>query len=206
MSDDPTGRLLELGAATLAESGARPLASGLSPVWAGAVLAAPALPVRCATGDNLAVHHAVATAAPGSALVVSVDGGHDLGWWGEVLTIAAQARDLRGLVIDSCVRDTAGIAAHEFPVWARGVALPGARKQEPGSVGTAVTVRGALVEPGDWVVADGDGVVIVPGGSLEGVLAKGGDRAEREAVMFQQLRGGRTTVELLGLPEPPPRS
>jgi 4-hydroxy-4-methyl-2-oxoglutarate aldolase len=200
MTTDPTPLLLTLGAATLAESGGRPLASGLRPVWSASVLAAPAFPVRCAAGDNLAIHHAVTRAPTGSALVVAVDGAPELGWWGEVLTIAAQARGLTGLAIDAHVRDTAAIAEHRFPVWARGVALPGAQKVASGTVGEAVTVRGALVEAGDWVVADGDGVVIVPGSALDDVLAAGRQRAAREAAMFEELRGGRTTVELLDLP------
>ena len=199
---DPTARLLALGTATFAESGARPLAPGLAAVWSGAALAAPVVPVRCAAGDNLAVHHAVATAPAGAALVVMVDGGHELGWWGEVLTVGAQARGLTGLVIDAHVRDTAAIAARRFPVWARGTALPGAQKATPGTVGLAITVRGARAEEGDWVVADGDGVVIVPSATLDAVLAAGHQRADREAVLFGELEAGRTTVDLLGLDRP----
>ncbi len=186
----------------MAESGARPLAPGLHPVWPGPGMAAPAIPVRCAGGDNLAVHHAVATAPAGSALVVVVDGEHELGWWGEVLTVAAHTRGLTGLVIDAHVRDTAAVAARAFPIWARGAALPGASKVTPGTIGEPITVRGALVEAGDWVVADRDGVVIVPGRSIGEVLAAGRDRADREAVLFEELQAGRTTIELLGL-EPP---
>ena len=142
-STDPTGRLLALGTATLAESGARPLTPGLP--RCGPVRCWPHRPSRCgaAAGDNLAVHHAVASAPAGSALVVTVDAGHELGWWGEVLTVGAQARGLTGLVIDAHVRDTAAIAARRFPVWAQGTALPGATKVTPGSVGAAVSVRGA---------------------------------------------------------------
>ena len=129
--------LVALGSATLGESGARPLRPGLSPVWPGARTAGPARPVRCAVGDNLEIHHAVAAAATGDVLVAVVDGEPEHGWWGEVLTVAAMARGVAGLVIDACVRDSAAIAARRFPVWSTGLALPGARKVTRGQTGHA---------------------------------------------------------------------
>jgi 4-hydroxy-4-methyl-2-oxoglutarate aldolase len=150
-------------------------------------------------GDNLAVHVAVAEAPEGSVLAVTVAGSHERGWWGEVLTAAAQARGLRALVIDACVRDTMQIAERRFPVWARGTALRGTTKEARGEVGKAITLRGVVVEPGDWMVADDDGVAIVPDRQVPAVVAAAGARAEREAEMFRQLAAGRTTIELLGL-------
>jgi 4-hydroxy-4-methyl-2-oxoglutarate aldolase len=194
--------LRSLGAATVAESGGRPLPPGLIPVWAGAVLAAPAFPVRCIAGDNLAVHHAVATAPPGSALMVAVDGEPELGWWGEVLTVAAVSRGLVGLVIDACVRDTQAITERGFAAWARGVALPGARKEAAGSVGEPISIRGVAVRAGDWVVADADGVVVIDAEAVAAVAGAGQARADKEAAMFEALQNGRTTVELLGLEAP----
>ncbi len=196
---DVAAALASLGAATLGESGARQMPPRLRPAWPGAVLAAPATPVRCAPGDNLAVHVAVATAPRGHALVVDVGRVPDRGYWGEVLTTGAEARGLAGLVIDGGVRDVSALAAHRFPVFSATVALRGATKQLPGSVGRPVEVAGVRVDPGDWVVADADGVVIVPGGSLEEVRAAGAARAEKEEGFFEALRNGTTTVELLGL-------
>src|SRR5258707_4130938 len=97
--------LLQLGAATLGESGGQPLAMRIKPVWPGAAVVGPAFAVVCPPGDNLAVHTAVAEAPAGSVLCVEVAGQQQLGWWGEVLTTGAQARNLAGLVIDACVRD-----------------------------------------------------------------------------------------------------
>ncbi len=202
MTDEMRAELVRLGSATVSESGGRALDAGLLPAWPGAVVAAPALPVWCPSADNLAIHLAVAGAPPGSALVVAVEGMPERGWWGEVLTVAAQARGIVGLVIDACVRDTAAIAERGFPVWTRGVALPGAQKVDPGRVGAPVDIRGATVELGDWVVADADGVVVITGPDLADVVAAGGERAAREARMFDELASGRTTVELLGLVEP----
>lgn len=195
--------LLALGAATLGESGARPFPRRVAAVWRGARLAAPAFPVRCTPGDNLAIHVAVTVSPPGHALVVDVGSVSDRGYWGEVLTTAAESRGIAGLVIDGCVRDVAALEAHGFPVFSAGVSLPGAGKREPGTAGPATEVAGVLVEPGDWVVADADGVVIVPRADLDAVLAAGRARADKEQGLFDALRAGATTVELLDLDASP---
>lgn len=192
-------QLAELGAATLGESGGSPMAARLSAAWPGATLCAPAYPVRCTPGDNLAVHAAVVRAPAGSVLVVDVGDLHQRGYWGEVLTTAAEARGLAGLVIDGCVRDVAALEAHGFPVFSTGVALRGASKLLPGSTGTPARVGGVVVEAGDWIVADRDGVVVVGAGSLDSVLEAGRQRSDKEAKMFAALAGGSSTVELLGL-------
>ena len=145
--------LLALGAATVGESGGRAMRARVRAVWKGARLAAPAFPVRCTPGDNLAIHVAVARAPAGSALAVDVGDEHELGYWGEVLTTAAEARGIAGLVIDGGVRDTEALEAHGFPVFATTVALRGASKSRPGTVGTPVQVGGEHVAGGDWLVA-----------------------------------------------------
>jgi 4-hydroxy-4-methyl-2-oxoglutarate aldolase len=202
-SESPVGTLLALGAATLGESGARAMRNRMRPAWPGARLAAPAFPVRCTPGDNLAIHVAVARAPAGSALVVDVGPAREYGYWGEVLTTGAESRGLTGLVIDGCVRDVAALEAHGFPVFSTGLALPGATKQLPGAIGQVATVGDVDVAMGDWIVGDADGVVVVPGASLDDVIAAGRARAEREQGYFDALRGGATTVELLSLdPDP----
>jgi len=194
-----TGAFLELGAATLGESGARRMHPRVKAAWPGARLAAPAAPVRCSPGDNLAIHVAVATAPAGSVIVADMGGARELGYWGEVLTTGAQARGIVGLVIDGGVRDCDALVAHGFPVFSTGLALTGATKEQPGSVGRAVTVGDVTVEPGDWVVGDVDGVVVVPGATLDDVLGAARARADREQRLFAALRGGATTVEQFGL-------
>jgi 4-hydroxy-4-methyl-2-oxoglutarate aldolase len=121
------------------------------------------------------------------------------GYWGEVLTTAAQAAGLSGLVLDGGVRDVAALEAHRFPVFSATIALTGATKDKPGTVGVPVRIGGVEVAIGDWVVADVDGVAFVPGGAVDEVLAAGGAREEKEAGFFEALRTGSTTVELLGL-------
>jgi len=195
--------LLELGAATLGESGGRPMRARIKAAWPGAALGAPAFPVRCTSGDNLAIHVAVACAPVGYALVVDVGTERELGYWGEVLTTGAETRGLAGLVIDGCVRDAAALVAHGFPVFSTGLALPGATKELPGSVGTSAAVGGVEVALGDWVVGDVDGVTVVPDAALEQVIAAGKARAEKEVGMFAQLRDGATTMEVLSLDASP---
>jgi 4-hydroxy-4-methyl-2-oxoglutarate aldolase len=191
--------LVALGAATLAESGATVLDPEIRPIWPGASFAAPVFTVACAAGDNLAVHAGVVNAPAGSALAVSTPDATPRGYWGEVLTTAAEAVGIAALVIDGTVRDSAALERHGFPVFARGVGLRGASKTGPGSLGRPVVVGGAVVCTGDWLIGDADGVVAIASDHLTKCLEAGRRRAAREAEMFAQLRAGSTTVQLLGL-------
>lgn len=196
-------RLLSLGSATLGESGAIAVMPGLKAMWRGASLAGPAFTVECGPGDNLGVHVGVASAPAGSVLAVSVPGDLQRGYWGEVLTVAAISAGLVGLVIDGTVRDIDAIERRHFPVFARGTALPGAGKLGPGSVGKQVVIGDAVVRPGDWLVGDTDGVVVVPYERLEACGEAAGQRVDKEAVIFEKLQNGSTTVQLLGLDPAP---
>jgi len=191
--------LLAHGTATLGESGARRMRNRIGPVWSGARVAGPAVPVRCTPGDNLGIHVGVSKAPAGSVLVVDVGHEPELGYWGEVLTTAAEVAGIAGLVIDGCVRDVDALAAHGFPVFSSGIALTGATKHRAGSVGLPVRCGDVTVDDGDWVVGDVDGVVIVPGDVLADVLAAARTRTDKEAALFEQLKAGRTTLELLDL-------
>jgi 4-hydroxy-4-methyl-2-oxoglutarate aldolase len=203
MTDDYAAAFAELGAATLGESGARPMAPRIRPVWNGARVSAPAFPVSCSTADNLAIHVAVAEAPAGSVLVVNV--GHEpaRGYWGEVLTTGAETRGLRGLVIDGGVRDVDALEAHRFPVFSTMIALRGATKQEPGRIGGTANVGDVEVAAGDWIVGDTDGVVVVPYAHLDDVLSAGRARVQKEVHFFEELRAGRTTLQLLSLDDVP---
>lgn len=191
--------LRELGAATLGESGAQNMDRRMRAAWPGARVAAPAVPVKCTPGDNLAIHVAVATAPAGHVLVVDVGDVEGRGYWGEVLTTGAESRGIAGLVIDGGVRDINEVEAHGFPIFSSTIALTGATKMHPGTVGAPALVGGVFVSLGDWIVGDRDGVTVVPAESVEDVIEAGKARARKEAVMFEKLRGGSTTVELLSL-------
>lgn len=197
--------VLALGTATLGESGATPLPPRLRPAWPGARLAAPAFPVTCTPGDNLALHVAVTVAPPGSALVADVGELPERGYWGEVLTTAAEARHLTGLVIDGGVRDVSALEAHGFPVFATAVVLRGTTKLSPGTAGLGADIAGVRVEAGDWVVGDADGVVIIAAAAWDDVLANAEARARKEEGILDALRKGVSTLELLDLDPSPVR-
>jgi 4-hydroxy-4-methyl-2-oxoglutarate aldolase len=192
-----------LGSATLGESGGRPMAPRLKPVWPGARVSAPAFSVVCTTTDNLAIHVAAAEAPAGSVLVVDVGPDPARGYWGEVLTTAAESRGIKGLVIDGGVRDVDALEAHGFPVFSTMIALRGATKNQAGRVGSTAKVGDVEVATGDWIVGDADGITVVARADTDAVLAAGQARAEKEEGFFKALKDGATTVELLALDTSP---
>jgi 4-hydroxy-4-methyl-2-oxoglutarate aldolase len=196
---DLAADLLKLGSATLGESGGQGLNTRLHAMWPGACFAGPAFAVRCPVGDNLALHAGVARAPRGSVLAVTVAGDVSRGYWGEVLATAAQAAGIVALVIDGTVRDVDRLAAMKFPVFARGHSLPGAAKSGPGETGGTVALGDVTVRTGDWLVGDADGIVAIRPGALDEALAAGQAREAKELAMFERLKAGATTVELLGL-------
>ena len=199
MTDDHAAAFAQLGSATLGESGGQPMAPRVKAAWPGARVSAPAYPVTCTAGDNLAIHVGVAEAPSGSVLVASVGDEPARGYWGEVLTTAAEARGIVGLVIDGGVRDVSALEVHGFPVFSSMIALRGATKEHPGRTGGQAVVGDVIVHQGDWIVADADGVTVVPRGRLAEVLAAGQAREAKEAKFFDELRAGRTTIDLLDL-------
>jgi 4-hydroxy-4-methyl-2-oxoglutarate aldolase len=194
-----SGTLLTLGSATLGESGAQGLNTRIHAMWPGARFAGPSFAVRCPVGDNLAMHAAVARAPRGSVLAVTVAGDVSRGYWGEVLATAAQAAGIIALVIDGNVRDLDRLAALEFPVFARGHSLPGASKSGPGVIGGTIALGDVTVRTGDWLVGDTDGIVAISPDALDDVIAAARAREAKELGMFERLKAGATTVELLGL-------
>lgn len=199
MNDRHT-RALALGTSTLYEASGLPCAvdPAVRPVWVGAAVAGPAYPVRCSPGDNLAIHLAVERAPRGCVLVVTTDD-FVAGYWGEVLTVAAEAAGIVGLIIDGGVRDVAAMTRRRFPVFSRGISVRGTIKASAPSVGEPILMTGVRIAAGDLVVADGDGVVVLPSDRIDDVLAAGEARAEKEADFMARLARGETTVDLLGL-------
>lgn len=195
--------LKEIDTATIHEAQGREGAMEwyIKPVYQGMRVVGRALPVWCHPGDNLAIHRAVARAQPGDVIVVDGGAYEMAGYWGEVLTVAAQARGVAGLVIDGAVRDVRAIAKRNFPLFARSVSMRAAVKEQPGKVNVPVVCGGVQVNPGDLVFGDDDGVVIVAREKAEAVLEAARAREAKEAGLMQQLQAGRTTLELLGLTE-----
>lgn len=184
-------RLLSLGTSTVYEG------SGLDwwvdpkirPIWKGAKAVGPAYTVQAKDGDNLALQRAVRAAPSGSILVVEA-GGLDFGYWGGILTEIALLRGLSGLVINGTVRDIDEIELLQFPVFATGVAMRHAGKKDPGAIGESISLAGRPVITGDIVVADTDGVVVVPLASAATALTNAEARAEKERLRIEIIRSG----------------
>ncbi|VWB11744.1 diguanylate cyclase [Burkholderia aenigmatica] len=191
----------KLGTSTLYEASGLATSSvdpAIRTLWPGASIAGPAYPLECSPGDNLSIHIAMEQVPRGSVLVVST-GGFVSGYWGEVLTVAAEAAGIVGLVIDGGVRDIAALTARRFPVFTRGICMRGTIKASAPSVGQPISFAGTPVTTGDLVVADDDGVLVIPAARVGETLAQGQARADKEAKMMEALREGRSTLELMGL-------
>lgn len=191
----------KLGTSTLYEASGlanSAVDSAIRTVWPGASVAGAAYPLEVSPGDNLAIHLAMEKAPRGSVLVVSA-AGFVAGYWGEVLTVAAEAAGIAGLVIDGGVRDIAALTARRFPVFTRGISVRGTIKASAPSVGQPMQLTGTPVAAGDLVVADDDGVIILPAAQVPACLVRGQARFEKEARIMDALRQGQTTLDLLGL-------
>jgi 4-hydroxy-4-methyl-2-oxoglutarate aldolase len=201
---DSFERFADFDPATLYEASGRSgmVDPAIRPAWRGARVCGPAVTVDCPPGDNLMLHVAVAQARPGVVVVATVGGYLLAGAWGEILTEAARARGLAGLVIDGAVRDIDAIEASGFPVFSRGLAIGSCTKERPGKLDAAIQLGGATVRPGDLVFGNADGVVIVEHDRIDDVYQAATGRRRKELEIITKLREGRTTMELLGLKDP----
>lgn len=199
-SHDPAKGLGFFSAATIHEAfgrqGAFPAA--IKPIHPAMKLCGPAFTIQSMPGDNLLLHRAIVSASPGAVLVAEVSGFYEAGYWGEILTVAAQARGIAGLVIDGCIRDADEIEALGFPVFCRGLSIKGTTKHGTGALNAAITIGDTRIAPGDVIVGDRDGVVAVPDGRVDDTIARCEARVEKEKRTMQALREGKTTLEIYG--------
>jgi len=170
----------------------------IGPVHAGAGTAGTALTVKAVPGDNLIVHRAITMAEPGDVLVVDGDGYTGTAYLGELMCASCRANGLAGVVVDGAVRDRAEIAEMGFPLYARGVHPAGPYKQAPGSINVTVSCGGVAVDPGDVVVADDDGVSVVPAGDAETVLAEAREKLDAEADLRERVEAGEYLYDIGG--------
>ena len=207
---DAVATLAEVGVATAHEAmGRRGLTLPvLRPIWAGARIAGRAVTVLGQPGDNLMIHASIEQCGPGDVLVVTTTSPSTDGMFGELFATQLAVRGVRGLVIDAGVRDVAELTALGFPAWSRAVCAQGTVKATPGSVNVPVVLAGALVRPGDVIVADDDGVLVVPIDDAPTVAAaaRAREASEQERrVRFQageiglDVYGMRATLERLGV-------
>ena len=162
----------------------------LRPMHNGAKLCGPAFTVRTAPGDNLLVHKAIDTAAPGDVIVVDAGGFNDHAIIGELMSARAEQRGVGGMVIWGAIRDSSELRQGSFPVYASGVTHRGPYKNGPGEINVPIVMGGIPVNPGDIVVGDADGLVVVPLEHAEAILASAKAILAKETNSMKQIKAG----------------
>ena len=197
----------ELDVATVHEAREKQgaMTAAIKPIYPGMRICGTALTVRCQPGDNLMLHKAIDIVSPGEVIVADLNGWEG-GPWGDLMSIAAKARGCAGLVIDGYVRDGRTIRDHGFDVFARGLSVNGTFKEDLGLVNHPVSCGGVVVEPGDLVLGDDDGVCVVPRRDAAEILERANARIDDERATRARFAGGETYGALPTISgSPPPR-
>lgn len=162
----------------------------LRPMHAGGAMSGPAFTVKTRPGDNLLAHKALDLAQPGDVIVVDAGGDLTNAIMGELMTGYAASRGIAGIVINGAIRDAETLRASKFPVYAAGVTHRGPYKDGPGQINVAIAIDGMVIEPGDLIVGDADGVLCVPMDEAEGIYAAAHEKNEQEKVTVAHIAAG----------------
>lgn len=180
----------------------RVMDAAIKPLAPDMRLCGQARTVSAMAGDNGIIHAAIPLVKPGEVLVIDAAGLEDVAVWGEVMTRAAMHRGIAGVVLDGATRDSAELTKLGFPMFCRAVVPRGPHKGFGGTIDDVTAVGGVAVAPGDLVIGDADGIAVVPLHRVEAVLADARAAQEKERRWFEEIAAGRTTAELIGIPDP----
>ncbi len=172
--------------------------ASIKPIDKTSTLTGPAVTVRCPPGDNLTIHQAIYCAEPGSVLVIDAHGYTGAGPIGEIVVIACQERGIAGIVINGTCRDSLEIEKLNFPFFCKGFNPGGTVKKSLGAINETIECAGCVVHPGDIIVGDADGIVVIQKEKAREVLQKAQAIADKEVKIIEMLRSGKTTLEIYG--------
>jgi 4-hydroxy-4-methyl-2-oxoglutarate aldolase len=172
------------------------LPSSIKPINSKMKVCGPAYTVKTMPADNVLLHRAYAYASPGDIIVANCSGFYEAGYWGDLMSLGAKTKGIAGLVIDACVRDADDIEAIGFPVFSRGLCIKGTSNYGDGKLNEPIMMGDFVVNPGDIIVGDRDGVVVVPKDRLEEAIEKSIARETKEEKVRKQLREGKTSLEI----------